>query len=1403
MARGTRWKTVAKTLTLAARQAVRVQKVKWSRSEENQRAETTQLTDRGVGLRPAVPGLRRRGPGKPLRVGARPLRVVHVRGRRRLRLRRWRLRLFGGGGGGSQAESESSQEGGRRTTASEEQRLRDSIRRYGDSLRKLESMVVSEVTQEETVTGSTEVVRNQNYGHALTVIYYQILRHLKIETAVVGVRECLFVPFPIRPFTIPRAYRWRDIIRKGLRDQRMATAIEYLKDVVTNFASSEVPPGRRSDQPIKYIFGSLFLQLAIDRPKDKDDGSFEAVNWAVLHSFLGAPALAVYTRLKALAEAQRDAAFQRDEAPTIAANWVNTLGFQVGGSATPLPADFTLATRYQFNGVVRVDFTIPVPAGQTPVTRELMASIRIVATKDLPPGSVANMQSLTFTYETDTFQYAVSASQGVGDLVIVETGLHDTAGATIGTIPNAWERRDVRAEMTAAVYSLVEHLNEYVESTSNWSCGTWTVTGSSCSSTGSTSPAPTMSASPQSSSATRSPSSATLSSSGSRPAPSSASGRSDAAGPVQPLRRAGRCVRADARQPADRRAIRADRDGRVQRARGALRQHRLGLQRPGPRARHHRTRATGQPPRRAGQCRADNPADDHQPAERPGRSRAERLSGRIRGGAERQRVPRHGWPRRYPGERRSRVPDRGGAGLELRCAGRRPQARRRRQGRARHPDGRPEACDRTTGGRQEPRAAGRRAAACLEDPRRSARSDPCGAAPGPGPIACSLRCVRPAGQHDRGDNRGRDGPRLARLARRRRRRGRRRGHATSCHTPRRGGDLAAGGRPVPRQQLQGRTDQPCRLHEPEVAREGLRDPQEFPGLARRRPVPPLLPTRGRSGLIRGSYHFFANPNPSTDPTNPIPDGVWAGSVADQAGKVVALVKRLGPGDLAPALDLEDEDRGAAKLFPLDDGFLPNQPGYHYRRRPGRPAAEVTAGRQAVIADAQDFLDRLETALGRTPIIYTSVMWMDSDMIDNPNDLAAYPLWTVNHGRTAHLVDISVGGWGTTWDIVQYPEAGKNAFGMASYDEPGIGIGGCDFDAYRGTLAGLRGLADLGRPTATMTGTVSYVAHAEDDGTLHVRSAPTWDDHNLSVAELFGTLLDPDMLASDTDAFLYYRKGDHLMEARSRAGAPWREDTIDDGVVPFNNPRAAADGPSRYVSYWGVDDDWHLLTYNGGWAASGDVLTLAGIKTAAGGAASGQPVPYVSGGVVHMVGRVGADGHLLDVWQDGGTWHHDDLTELARASVPTMPAATYAPAVTSLNGTALVMFRGVRGELWAINRADNSAVNLTQATSGPLALGHPACFTIGASEPHVIYRGADRLVHDMWLQSSQWHVQQVCDETAAADPGAASDGTTATVAIRAVDNALRVARFDGTGWTCSSVPPMEGASQDLPEGGMIA
>ncbi|AXH95521.1 DUF2272 domain-containing protein [Ornithinimicrobium avium] len=450
--------TVARSLTLAPRQVRRIQKIEFERLERTRREESTQLVDQVVDQ-----VARDRSYEDSVEAslsewarGESSSSTSAVAGGFGFAVPGF---VAGGGGGHSSAQSASSQSGGRQTRAAEEQRLRDTIRRFADARRKLDSVVVTEVSQEETVTGTVEVVRNANYAHSLTVIYYQILRHLKLETAFAAVRECLFVPFAVKPFTLARAYRWRESLRKNLRDPRYTTALTYLRDVLTGFAGSSVPPGARADQPIRQLRGSMTMRLGVERPNVALD-VFDELPWAPLRPFLGSPALSIFGRLRELADHARDSWFQAEQAPRIAAGWVDTLLLTAGG--TPLAADFTLASRYQFNGSVRVDFTARPPVGQQ-LTRRILTDLHVVASRPLTPGSVANVTSFSYTYDTDHFRRSVRVAAGSDDLVSAETGVVDPNGASGSEPPDPWELRDERQEMVRAVQDLLGHLNEHVE----------------------------------------------------------------------------------------------------------------------------------------------------------------------------------------------------------------------------------------------------------------------------------------------------------------------------------------------------------------------------------------------------------------------------------------------------------------------------------------------------------------------------------------------------------------------------------------------------------------------------------------------------------------------------------------------------------------------------------------------------------------------------------------------------------------------------------------------------------------------------------------------------------------------------------------------------------------------------
>lgn len=452
---------VASTLTLAPRQMKRIQKVEFERVERARREEYTQQQDRvndeltrerdyddtvSAYLDEWATGSSKSGTAAA--AGGFGFAIPPIIG--------------GVGGGTSKAWSSSTQEGQRHTGASEQQRLRDSIRRHGDAVRRLQSVVVTEVTQQETVTGTTEILRNPNHGHSLTVIYYQILRHLAVSTEFAGVRECLFVPFAIRPWTLQRAYRWRDCIRRYLRAAQHATALRNLRDVITQFQYSNVLPGTRATQKLTYLQGSVYLTLAVERPAETDDDKFDPAKWAVLAPFLGMPAQAVWARLVQRSRELRDQEFQREHAPTIAAKWVNALRLRVGGGGgADLHADFTLATRYEFNRTVRVDFSVPV-GDAVPLDRQRLMHTVVQATTGLPVRSVAKVTRLTMRYGTASFQRTIEGVSGVGDLLEPESAEPDP-GAEVEFPLDAWDQVDEQKAIRNGASELIEHLNEHVE----------------------------------------------------------------------------------------------------------------------------------------------------------------------------------------------------------------------------------------------------------------------------------------------------------------------------------------------------------------------------------------------------------------------------------------------------------------------------------------------------------------------------------------------------------------------------------------------------------------------------------------------------------------------------------------------------------------------------------------------------------------------------------------------------------------------------------------------------------------------------------------------------------------------------------------------------------------------------
>jgi len=163
-----------------------------------------------------------------------------------------------------------------------------------------------------------------------------------------------------------------------------------------------------------------------------------------------------------------------------------------------------------------------------------------------------------------------------------------------------------------------------------------------------------------------------------------------------------------------------------------------------------------------------------------------------------------------------------------------------------------------------------------------------------------------------------------------------------------------------------------------------------------------------AGLAVAPYHFYTGTAPDTG--------------AAQADRFIAAVWATGytgqrAGDLPPIFDLERMDDGSGRC-----------PTY------------------GTVDDAKAWLDRVEAAFGRTPIIYTQKSFLD-DCLGSTTAFARYPLQLADYRTSITSPPVPTGS--TTWAMWQYTDAAL----FPGLQAPATG------DVFNGTQADLDRLAN--------------------------------------------------------------------------------------------------------------------------------------------------------------------------------------------------------------------------------------------------------------------------------------------------------------------------------------------------------
>jgi N-acetylmuramoyl-L-alanine amidase/GH25 family lysozyme M1 (1,4-beta-N-acetylmuramidase) len=530
----------------------------------------------------------------------------------------------------------------------------------------------------------------------------------------------------------------------------------------------------------------------------------------------------------------------------------------------------------------------------------------------------------------------------------------------------------------------------------------------------------------------------------------------------------------------------------------------------------------------------------------------------------------------------------------------------------------------------------------------------------------------------------------------------------------------------------------------------------------------------------GSFHFMTASGALADA---------ADLFRDQANNMAGALGRLLPGDLPPTFDFEEEGGGAGSV-------------------PWRGVQWLDP--------MSAFLDRIETALGRVPMIYTSPRVWREFIQDRPEfaRFGDYPLWVVRIPPGVSQRDLAdhrltdepelPAPW-STWAIWQYAgDFTPDEFPVLQAAEPTS-----DMDVSNGGIHFVRGLADLGRP-APHGADARLVAFADESGELKLLTfSGSWVEESLTtLARQPGSFPGPmavgDVAACEIDGrqFYAFRNQDdgHLCEIeRNGQQVTLRDLTADvvnagTGADPFylrpvSDPTYVVNGSERVLVYW-ADHDHQLLlqTRAGAWQLPPiDVTASAGIANA-----SGNATPFVAGGTIHVVGRAGGDGHLVDVFHDGAAWQGSDLTHAEGAA-----AATYQPTLLMAgDGTPRIVYRALRGE---IHQLDLNGHDEALLRGAPACAGNPAAFLL-SGVPHVVYRGPEGQLHELVGDGAGGFTHEYLPcSGAAADPGVAvgtiNGQATALLVFRGLDGDLHEARRTADLWTCQTIQavPAQGAS----------
>lgn len=359
------------------------------------------------------------------------------------------------------------QKGSRSTSSDAMQQVRDRIAQSASSVRSQRATVVQSVSQSETLTAQTEVIANYNHCHAITMEYFEVLRHFAVEHNLVDVRECLFVPLLMSPFDKEKALRWREPLKRALKDRKLISSFDALERIVQNYEGEDVPLGSYAEEGLTHIGGKLQVTLKLARPAVDVEAiggarlTVDSAGWKTVMDLVGTQVVDAIVSPVKITEKDIDKHFADVICPLIAAEIIENIEIQtIGESKRLLPLNAVLTGEFRNRNSLQLNLEL---SGVFPknITRQSISDIviklRDILPSSLPAGTKVILDAAVLTYQTKHSNYDLLRAQRLAQ------NLLNSSGVTFATPPTQAELRNPRNEDKAKANALMRHLHDNLE----------------------------------------------------------------------------------------------------------------------------------------------------------------------------------------------------------------------------------------------------------------------------------------------------------------------------------------------------------------------------------------------------------------------------------------------------------------------------------------------------------------------------------------------------------------------------------------------------------------------------------------------------------------------------------------------------------------------------------------------------------------------------------------------------------------------------------------------------------------------------------------------------------------------------------------------------------------------------